>query len=290
MVYLLVVSLLWGFSFGLVKTEFSDLSGPTLAMLRLMIALPCFLPFLGKPFRSVNLQNAKLVAIGAIQFGLMYLALFSAFKYLTGYEVALLTIFTPLYVIIVDAILNRRSPPLWFWMTAFLAVLGALWIFNPQVIPQKLPGILLMQVANICFASGQVAYRQIRSECPGTRDVECYALLYLGAVLVTLPFALPANPIEEIRQLDGSQWIALLYLGTIASGLGFFLWNSGAVRVNAATLAVFNNLKIPLATLISILVFREQASLGRLIPGLLILLIALGWAEYASRRQSTNRS
>ncbi|MEX0320752.1 MAG: DMT family transporter [Puniceicoccaceae bacterium] len=288
MLYLLIVSLLWGFSFGLVKTGFSDISGSTLAMLRLAIALPCFLPFLGKQFRRLDYNTVRLMGIGAIQYGLMYVCLFSSFTHLTGYEVALLTIFTPLYVILVDAFLTHRKPPAWFWWTALLAVAGAFWIFNPKAVPEKISGILLMQVANLCFALGQVAYRKLRLNLAGSKDHTCYAWLYAGAVLATIPFALVGSPISEIQSLDGNQWLALLYLGSIASGLAFFLWNSGAVRVNTATLAVFNNLKIPLATLISILVFKEAASLDRLVPGLVILLVALGWAELAARKRTTS--
>ncbi len=290
MLYLVAVSLLWGFSFGLVKAEFGTLSGSTLAMLRLLIALPCFLPFLKPAYRRINKFNLKLLCIGAIQYGLMYITLFSSFKYLSGYEVALLTIFTPLYVVLADSLLAGKRPPYWFWMTSGFAVAGALWIFAPQTIPQKVPGILLMQIANICFAVGQIGWRNVRKANPGMRDLDSFALLYLGAVIVTLPFALPHNPIAEIGQLDGSQWIALLYLGSIASGLGFFLWNAGAVRVNPASLAVFNNLKIPIATVISIFIFKETASMERLLPGLLILLGSLIWAELAYKKWITNRA
>ena len=284
MAYLVAVSLLWGFSFGLVKAEFSGLSGATLALLRLLIALPCFLPFIGRGRLRPTPQNAQLVLIGGIQFGLMYVALFNAFRWLNGYEVALLTIFTPLYVILADACWARRWPPAWFWWTSALAVLGALWIFQPQSFPQKLPGILLMQVANLCFAGGQVAYRHWRTRTPAVKDREVAALLYLGAVLLALPFAFPHNPVAEASELSQNQWLALLYLGSVASGLGFFLWNSGAAMVNPATLAVFNNLKIPLATLIAIFIFGESAQPGRLVPGLALMLAALAWAEWAARR------
>jgi drug/metabolite transporter (DMT)-like permease len=289
MLYLLAVSLLWGFSFGLVKAEFSSLSGETLAMMRMLIALPCFLPFLKPAYRQLNKLNLQLLLTGAIQYGLMYVCLFSAFKYLSGYEVALMTIFTPLFVVLADAILQKRIPPAWFWTTAFMAVAGALWIFSPQSLPDKLPGILLMQLANLCFALGQVAWRTIRKRHPELNDLDGYALLYLGALLLTIPFALPQGPVCEVSQLSGSQWMALLYLGSIASGVGFFLWNAGAVRVNPASLAVFNNLKIPIATVISIFVFGESASPGRLVPGLVIMVLALIWAERAHRNWITSR-
>ncbi|HSH09049.1 MAG TPA: EamA family transporter [Oceanipulchritudo sp.] len=291
MAYLLAVSLLWGFSFGLVKAEFSVLSGSTLALMRLLIALPCFLPFLKSPFRRPSLMVLKLLLIGAFQYGLMYVCLFSAFQYLTGYEVALLTIFTPVYVIMADAILENRWPPSWFWLTSGMAVAGALWIFQPASLPAKVPGILLMQGANLCFATGQVAYRQFRKkDSPEMKDRDGYAWLFLGGILATLPFALPKGPLTELADLGRSQWLALVYLGAVASGVGFFLWNAGAVKVNAATLAIFNNLKIPLATVIAIVVFGEQAALDRLIPGLLIMLVALAWAEFAHQKWVTTRS
>lgn len=288
MAFLFAVSILWGFSFGLVKSEFAVLSAPTLAAARLLIALPCFLPFLARPFRRFDSLTLRLLLIGAIQYGWMYVALFTSFRWLNGYEVALLTIFTPLYVILADTVLARRWPPLWFWLTALLSILGALWIFQPQSLPQQWPGILFMQVANLCFAIGQVAWRRIRPSFASYRVVDVYALLFVGGFLATLPFAIPHGPHLELLALNPGQWAGLLYLGAVASGLGFFLWNAGASRVNPATLAVFNNLKIPVAILISVLVFHESTDPRNLIPGLLILLLALGWAELADRRKATS--
>lgn len=284
MLYLLAVSILWGFSFGLIKAEFSGLSPATLAAARLFIALPCFLPFLKPRFRRVSQLTLRFLAIGAVQYGIMYVCLFSSFKWLNGYEVALLTIFTPLYVVIAHGLLRRTWPPAWFWCTAALAVVGALVIFQPDTIPTKWPGILLMQVANACFALGQIAWKQLQPLLKDNRPADGYAWLYLGGFLAALPFALFQNPFAGLAELQSSQWIALLYLGAIASGLGFFLWNIGAARTHAASLAVFNNLKIPVAILISLTIFQEEAELKTLVPGLIILLLALGWAEWSHKR------
>jgi len=284
MLWLLLVSLLWGLSFGLVKAEFAGLGPATLAAARLVIALPCFLPFLQPAFRRASRASLRLVAIGAVQYGLMYVALFHSFRWLEGHEVALLTVFTPVYVIGAHALLAGRRPPGWFWLAAVLAVAGALWIFQPDTLPRKWPGILFTQLANICFAGGQIAWRQLRLGPHAMRDRDGYALLYLGGVLAALPFALFEQPLQGLAALSTGQWGALLYLGAVASGLGFFLWNAGAARVNPATLAVFNNLKIPVAILLAIAVFGEQADPASLIPGLLVLLGALALAEARWRR------
>jgi drug/metabolite transporter (DMT)-like permease len=73
-------------------------------------------------------------------------------------------------------------------------------------------------------------------------------------------------------------WI-LVYLGIVASGVGFFLWNLGATRVSAGTLAVMNNAKIPLAVACSLLFFGESADLPRLLLGGGLMAVAVVLAE-----------
>src|SRR3972149_6330006 len=72
--------------------------------------------------------------------------------------------------------------------------------------------------------------------------------------------ALITTPWQSLA-LTGQQVLTLIYLGAVASGLGFFLWNVGARKVNGGTLAVFNDLKIPLAVAVSFIFFGEKASL-----------------------------
>lgn len=52
----------------------------------------------------------------------------------------------------------------------------------------------------------------------------------------------------------------------------FFLWNYGARRVTPVKLAVMNNLKIPLAALTSLLLFREHPNMFLLFIGCLLIL------------------
>ena len=65
----------------------------------------------------------------------------------------------------------------------------------------------------------------------------------------------------------------------LASGVGFFLWNLGATRVGAGTLAVMNNAKIPLSIAVSLLVFGEAAHLPALLASLAVMAFAVWLAE-----------
>jgi drug/metabolite transporter (DMT)-like permease len=126
------------------------------------------------------------------------------------------------------------------------------------------PGILMIQVANLCFAAGQVEYKRWAENHPilARKSWHHFAYLYIGAVLVA-GAAAGVNGFGSFHP-SSTQWWVLLYLGVIPSALGFYFWNIGTHRVNAGTLAVFNNVKIPLAVAASLLLFGEEAELVRL--------------------------
>lgn len=273
MLYLFLVSLLWAFSFGLIKDGLSGLPSSSIAFLRLLIAFAAFVPFL----RLRRLRPggaAKLLLTGAVQYGLMYVAYIQAFQYLKAYEVALFTVFTPIYVTLINDLFNRRINLSALGAVA-LAVAGGVVIKYQQIdSPQLWQGFALMQAANLCFAFGQIFYRRTMAALPKRpSDLQVFGLLYLGAALTAALATIGSD--WTTLELTFKQGGILLYLGVIASGLGFFLWNLGARRVSAGALAVFNNLKIPLGILVSVLVFKEKAEWFRLVVGGVLMAAAL---------------
>jgi drug/metabolite transporter (DMT)-like permease len=280
--WLLIVSFLWAFSFGLVKTHLPELDSTALAVVRNLLALLFFLPFF-RPRRVAFGYGVSLVFIGAVQFGLMYAFYMAAFAHLRASEVALFTIFTPIYVTLIDSVLERRFTKRWF-AAAALAILGAGIIHWQRVGIEALwHGFLLMQASNFCFAFGQIAYKRLHARLPKqTRDSAHFAWLMAGGFIATAACALWQGTDWTAFRPSTEQWGVLLYLGLLASGAGFFLWNRGATQVNAGTLAVFNNLKIPLGVACSLFFFNESLSregLARMGAGFLLVLAAVALAR-----------
>ena len=58
---------------------------------------------------------------------------------------------------------------------------------------------------------------------------------------------------------------------TLLVSVGFFLWNKGARQVNEGTLAVLNNLKMPLGILASLVLLGERTAYVRLLIGLILM-------------------
>ena len=277
MPFLLIVSFIWAFSFGLIKGRLTGLDSAFISAARLGLALAVFLPFLR--IRGVAFRTALvLTGIGAVQFGLMYLAYNESFRHLQAHEVALFTLTTPILVTLLADALDHR-----FRFRAFAAALLAVVGTGLIVLPNKelrptLLGLALVQLSNLAFALGQVWYKRFRVLQPSLRDRDIFALLYAGGFALTLPLALVQINFATFV-LAPAQMLTLLYLGGIGSGLGFFLWNLGATRVNAGTLAVMNNAKIPLAVACSLLFFGESANLPRLLLSLGLLVVAVWMAE-----------
>jgi len=276
MLFLILASLIWSVSFGLVGNVLAGLPPAGLAMIRLAVAAAIFLPFV----RPVPLRvKAALAGIGAIQLGVMSLAYMHSFRYLQSHEVVLFTVMTPVYVAVISDCFQRRFRAINL-CAAFVAVAGVVIILWHGKTPRfSLTGFLLIETANICFVLGQLLYRELfaRSANPPA-DHHSFFWLYLGGFAALLPLGL--CDVTFVTAMTHGQWLALAFLAVGASGLGYFLWNSGARKVPAGTLAVMNNLKIPLGVLVSIVLFREKIHLAPLTAGLLMIVVALWLSRF----------
>jgi len=259
MIYLAIVSLLWAFSFGLIGSALSGVDSFFTATIRLGCATLLFLPFL-RAKEIVRIDRVRLVLIGTIQFGAMYACYMRAFQYLPSHLVAIFSILTPVYVVIIHD-LRQRTFSSRYLIAALLSVLGAAAI-KAKTIPTGdfWIGFGLMQAAGIAFAYGQVAYRDWKRNNPQTNDRSVFALLAMGG---TASAGIAGALLSDWSTLEvkPDQWKAILYLGFVASGIGFFLWNKGASKSNPGTLAAFNNAVVPLAVLCSLFVFGESQSM-----------------------------
>ena len=89
-------------------------------------------------------------------------------------------------------------------------------------------------------------------------------------------------------EINSDQWKSILYLGFVASGIGFFLWNKGATLSNPGTLAAFNNAVVPLAVICSLFLFGEirnieDGALLKLATGAIFIFGAVVIAQFSSK-------
>ena len=278
MAYLWSVTLLWAFSFSLIGVYLAaSVDGYFAVLTRTLLASLVFLPLL--KFAQVPWRLAiKLMAVGGVQLGVMYICFYQSFTLLSVPEVVLFTVFTPIYITLLDDLWQKRFT-FFYLLTALLAVAGAGIIRYNELSTGFVLGFLLVQGANLCFGFGQVAYRRIMLAEEGQGKVnlshrDVFGYFYLGAFAVALLAMLLLGDWERLPTTS-LQWGVLLWLGIIASGLGYFLWNKGATLVDAGALAIMNNALVPAGLLVNLLIWNRDVDLLRLLLGGSIILLAL---------------
>lgn len=283
MILLVLVTLLWAFSFSLIGEFLAGRVDSDFAVLsRVLLGALVFLPLLRWRRIPAGLRLGTM-AVGALQFGVTYLCLYRSFSYLTVPEVLLFTIFTPLYVTLIDDAFRRRFTPVAL-LAAAVATFGAGIIRYDGLSEDFLVGFLLLQLANATFAAGQVGYKHLMQYYSGhAAAYRTFGYFFLGALLVALPSFLIFGDGERLP-VTPWQWGILAWLGLVASGLGFFLWNRGACQVDAGTLAVMNNALVPAGLLVNLLIWNRDADLLRLAVGGGVIALSL-WlnARYRHR-------
>jgi len=271
---LIAVTLMWAFSFSLIGVYLAGQVDAWFSVLiRVALATLVFLPFLklGQIKVKVALQ---LMVCGAFQLGIMYGFYYQSFLYLSVPEVLLFTVMTPIYITLFNDLLDRQLN-LGFILSSLLAIIGAITIRYQGIDEGFLTGLLIVQAANICFAVGQVSYkRTLAKEPTDLPQRTVFGWFFIGALTVVIPcYLLLGNP--EKLPTTSLQWTILVYLGIVASGLGYFAWNKGATQVSVGTLAVANNLLIPAGIIVNVIFWNRDADIFRLTIGGTIILLAL---------------
>ena len=282
MLYLVLSSVIWSISYGLIKGHLTSLDPNIVAFCRLSVTLPIFIPYLRWQVIS-RLQAMQLVCIGALQYGVMYMLCIAAYQYLQAYQVVLFAACTPLYVILFESFLKKQCN-MSSVILAMTACIGASVIhFQYFNIGSIFKGFLLIQLSDMCFALGQVLYRHLMEELPRVNDLNIYALLFIGASSVCAIVITMTDRWGEVLKITPQQGMIIGYLGIVATGFAFFMWNKGALQVKVALLAVMNNIKIPLGVLASVIFFGETTHGIKLTMSMGIILGAIFYAQYAQK-------
>lgn len=283
--YLLFVTLIQAFSFSLIGEYLAGHVDSYFAVLvRVVLAGLVFIPL--TRWRQVEPGFMRgMLLIGALQFGVTYVCLYLSFRVLTVPEVLLFTILTPLHVTLIEDAINRRFNP-WALVAALVAVMGAAVIRFDTISPEFFKGFLLLQLGNFTYAAGQVMYRHLVARYPS--DLPHYrrfGYFYLGALAVVLPAFVLFGKADFWPEAP-LQWGVLVFLGLVSTALGLYWWNKGACMVSGATLAVMNNVHVPVGLFFSLLIWNQHEPLGRLFLGGLVILIAV-WISRLDRRAVT---
>ena len=273
MAYLLTTTFIWAFSFSLIGHYLSPvIDSWSLSFFRTLIALLVFIPFID--FKISRKHMLFMILIGAVQIGIMYLMYLNAFQFTSVSKILLFTITTPLYVTFIADLVEKKFRS-FFLMLSIVSIVGASFLRFTSPAQNDLIGFFLIQGANFCFALGQVLYKYFEKWTGRTPNgMSDFAYFYIGALIFTT-IGFLSSDVKTPLPNDIATWLLIVWMGVGASGLGFYFWDKGSLFVSSGTLAVMNNLVIPLGLMVEILFFGQALNSETYLIGTLIIVVSI---------------
>ncbi|MEN2466496.1 EamA family transporter [Ornithinibacillus sp. JPR2-1] len=165
---------------------------------------------------------------------------------------------------------RRKRPPMIWWCSTLLSILGCLLLFmNKDAVQVDPVGLFLALGAGLSFAGYTLVSREL---------VAKYASLSVVAIVFTLSGILlsPFLFVFDMSWLASSRGVVVsLHLGIVATGIAYLLFAKGLTHVSSST-AVTLSLAEPLtAALLGVFIVGETLSLISWV-GMILLLIGIG--------------
>ena len=262
-VALLLVTLVWGLTFPILKVATARLSGVEISALRFLIAAMCMAPFAWGVPRHTWRDGLLLGAMALVS----YVAQAYGLQFISSNRSAFITSLNVIMVPLLAWCLGAR--PAWeVFLAAFLACLGiGLMSFDGGA-------HLLADASTVLGALACAAYVLFLSRCAKAHRPQqlaatqmCWMAL-LGCLWMAVDSGLEALQTLPLR-ISPSVWGGLLYLGVLASALISFLQASAQRHVPASQAAVIYALEPVFAALFAWLWLSElltlRAALGAVI-------------------------
>lgn len=265
---------IWGAMYVVSKVVLDIIPPFTLITARLLLGgLTLYLVLLLRgPLRIARPDFWRVLAVGAIGYGISLGLQFVGTKLSTAANGALVTSATPAFVLLFAyRLLGERITPIRL-AALIVSTIGVVAVIDPRnaaLDASLFWGNMSLLAAALTWALYSVLVRVV------TRELDVLTVS-LVALLGGLPLSVPAGAFE-ISTLGIGQitpWIlaGVLFLGIICTALAMFLWNNAFALVDAGRASITFFAQPVVGTLLGWLFLRENITPLFLLGGLLIAL------------------
>ena len=254
-IILLVTTLFWGSSFAAAKYALAELAPLSLASLRFAISAVLYaLVFLVLPKTRAKIARKDwpgLIGLAFLGVTLHFWVQYTAVAMTTATNASLIIATSPLAVAVIASLLykerltrNKALGIIISYAGVILVVtkgsLGSLWA------PGYLLGNGIMVFNACCWALFTVLGGRMASKYPPFAIAAWIGII--GAIGL-LPLGLQAGVLTQLPKVTWDGWVAVLFLATFCTVIGYAGWYYALARLDASRTAVFQYLQ-PLYTMI----------------------------------------
>lgn len=264
----------WGATFVSTKVLIAHSLAPAeIFLLRFAMAYVCILPFARGRLLAANLRDEGLLAAAGVSGGSLYFLTENiALEYAPASNVSLIVCTAPVWTALVLSLIYRSER-----MTrrqiagSVLAFAGmVLVVLNGRFVLRLSPrGDLLALAAALLWMIYSLAIKRIGGRYPAlfiTRKVFFYGLVTILPVFAVRPFS-----VEWEMLAHPAVWGNLLFLGVVASGLCYVLWNAAMHRLGAVRTTNYIYINPLVTIVVAALAIGERITPAALAGAALIL-------------------
>ncbi len=271
-VKIIFVMILWG-SVG-VFAKYIQISPVLLAFCRAIISLPVLvLLILGSKkamIYNLKFKDAKPLLLSGLLIGLAWWSLFTAFKY-TGIATAILAYnMCPIYVLLLSAKVLQEELKISHMINVVSAIIGLIITVIPSLNRNgtNLTGIAFGIISGLLYSFIVIINRKFSTEID---PVISTFIQMISASCTLLPIVLIENSFNQFLSLDTHNFIMLLILGVLHTGIGFLIYFSSYKALSAISIALLSYLEPVFGIFFGVIILKEPLTIYQLTGGILIL-------------------
>jgi len=272
MLLLLLTMAVWGSTFVVTKGLVELWPPFTLAFVRVSIGALVLMPLaIARHRRGMPLPWGTIGLMGLLGVTFYYLTFNWALVHISASQGALVQASIPAMTALVAVIWLRERANLSRWLGIALSVGGVLIVFSGNEVESgesTLFGNLLMFASVVCWALYTSMAKRVASFEPLVITV---CVMGTGALLL-LPFCAYEILSAGLQPLPIQGWAGVLYLGGVATGAAYMLYNASLRHLDASEVGVYTNLIPVVGVLTGIVMLGEPLSLRAIIGGAVVML------------------
>lgn len=278
---LLITMLIWGSTFVVTKGVAAQIPPFTLAFARVAMGTLVLLPFAvlrqrwhaGPASSTESFPWLSVAAMGFVGVALYYALFNLSLLHTSAAQGALVQSSLPAVTALVAVVWLRERATTLRWVGIALSVIGVLVISSGAEgngDDRVFLGNVLMFLTCICWG----IYTSLAKRAAGFDPMHVTVGVTGAGALMLMPFSIWELANGGWPELGVRGWLAVVYLGVLASGFAYLFYNSALQHMDASQAGVYTNL-IPVVGVVSGIVLLGEPLSARAIVGGCVVLVGV---------------
>ena len=278
-VILLILSIIWGSSFILMKKSLISFNYIEVGFLRLIIAFLALLPFLNSSLKRLKtIYIAPLLLVSIV--GTVIPAILFAFAqtYLNSANTGMLNALTPMFTLIVGVILFKKKMHKQGFLGILMGLTGTYILLLPSNIDiENTKYSIIVIIATICYA---ISINTIKDKLQGLKPIDIAVISSCFSFIIPVIYVIQQGVFVTIGKISANMFpfLYIIALGLICTSFAIILFNY-LIKKTSALFGSSTTYLIPVFAIIWGLIDNETIQNHEII-GMLIILFGVFIMNY----------